>query len=498
MNSPVLSVTEMRASEEAAFARGISASALMEQAGAGVAEFIGRQFPDPGRCVIFAGKGNNGGDAVVAGRHLREAGWSVQLHLIFPKAESSALLQENLARLPSATESPSQRARPLVVLDGLLGLGAKPPLREPVRAACREINRLRAEGAWIAALDLPSGLDGDTGTSDPDTVRADTTFAIGYAKRGLLADAALDFVGRLEVIPLPDLSAPASAPAAVVATPGSLRGLLPRRPFGSYKNQYGRVGIVAGSRGLSGAALLCAEGALRGGAGLVNLFVPEPIYAIVATAAPMEAMVRPIDSLRDLLETDVEIAAWALGPGLGASERDDIRALIEQLRPPMVIDADGLNALAGATELLQRCAGPRLLTPHPGEMKRLCGHEPGDRLEEARAFVAKHPVTLLLKGSRTIVAEQGQPPSFNTTGHPGMASGGMGDVLTGVCAALLAQSLSPCDAARVGAWVCGRAAELAIFHGGQSAESLLARDVIANLGAAFNELQRPPALPSVF
>jgi NAD(P)H-hydrate epimerase len=158
----------------------------------------------------------------------------------------------------------------------------------------------------------------------------------------------------------------------------------------------------------------------------------------------------------------------------------------------MVVDADGLNMVATDVDLLKRCRGPRLITPHPGEMKRLFDGGGKSRSEIARTFADRYPVTVLLKGSRTIISERGQPVSYNTTGNPGMASGGMGDVLTGVCAGLLGQKLNPYDAARIGAWICGRAAEIAVFEAGQSEESLLPRDVTAHLGNAFNDLRNPP------
>jgi NAD(P)H-hydrate epimerase len=374
------------------------------------------------------------------------------------------------------------------VLDGLLGLGAHPPLREPIRSACREINSLGKEGAWVFAIDLPSGLDGDSGATDDDCVVADFTITIGGAKSGLLADSAIDFVGRLEVVPLAELRSdglPLLQPE--LAIPESLRGLLPRRKYSAYKNQFGRIGIVAGSRGFTGAAVMCSLGALRAGAGLVELFVPEEIYEIVAAAAAPEVMVKPVKSYVDLLDEPIDV--WAFGPGLGQSRADEIRALICDAPQPMVIDADGLNILAKEIGTLSNVRGPRLLTPHPGEMKRLFPNEKVSRAETATKFCAEYAVTLLLKGSRTIVGEAGRPLSFNTTGNPGMATGGMGDVLTGVCGALLGAKLAPYDAARLGAWLCGRAAELAIFNGDASEESLLPRDVIEGLGLAFIDLR---------
>ena len=232
---------------------------------------------------------------------------------------------------------------------------------------------------------------------------------------------------------------------------------------------------------------MTTEGALRAGAGLIEVFVPEEIYQIVASAAPIEAMVKPVASYRDLLKEKIDV--WALGPGLGKSRAAEILELIEKTKQPMVIDADGLNILADKISVLRRCKGKRLLTPHPGEMNRLFPGKKESRMKTATKFCNRFPVTLLLKGSRTIVSERHRALSYNTTGNPGMASGGMGDVLTGVCAGLIGQGLSLYDAARLGAWVCGRAAEIAIFRGGASEESLLARDVLDHLGKAFNELR---------
>jgi NAD(P)H-hydrate epimerase len=262
---------------------------------------------------------------------------------------------------------------------------------------------------------------------------------------------------------------------------------LPRRKYSAYKNQFGRIGIVAGSRGFTGAAIMCSSGALRAGAGLVELFVPEEIYQIVAAAGAPEVMVKPVKSYADLLEEPIDV--WAVGPGLGKSSAEEILELIRNAKQPMVIDADGLNILAGKMETLKKARGPRLLTPHPGEMKRLFPNEKMSRAEMATKFCEQHTVTLLLKGSRTIVAEASRPLSYNTTGNPGMATGGMGDVLTGVCGGLLGQRLSPHDAARLGAWLCGRAAELAVCNGKASEESLLPRDVLDQLGAAFRDLR---------
>ncbi len=492
----------MRAAEEAAFARGISAEELMEEAGIGIARAIAKFFPRGGNCIVFAGKGHNAGDAFVAARWLAQAGWEIETRLVFPEEDLSVLTKEKFRELqcgrglcapmeatPAIGAIGAQRPlphSPTIILDGLLGLGAHPPLREPIRAACREISALRGR-AQVTAIDIPSGLDGETGAADDDCVIADITITVGCAKSGLVADTAIDFVGRLELVALPELQ-PGEPGDDELATPESLRDLLPRRKYSAYKNKFGRIGIVAGSRGFTGAAHLCSLGALRAGAGLVELFVPEEIYEIVAASAAPEVMVKPVKSYADLLEEPVDV--WAVGPGIGKSRATEVRALLRDATQPMVIDADGLNILAEKMETLKESRGSRLLTPHPGEMKRIFpGSEKMGRAEAARKFCQEYAVSLLLKGSRTIVAEANRPLSYNTTGNPGMATGGMGDVLTGVCAGLLGQKLSPNDAGRLGAWLCGRAAELAICHGAASEESLLPSDLVDHLGAAFHELR---------
>jgi NAD(P)H-hydrate epimerase len=527
LDLPILTSAQMRAAERTAFANGVQVEALMNKAGAGVAQTVTKFFQKPGRCIVFAGKGHNAGDALFAAQCLERRGWKIEVRLTFKEADCSDLMRKKLSDLcrrppeivggvPSetantnlvatlievspgatdqvattqnstATEECSGNAAPLVILDGLLGVGAKPPLREPIRAACRVINQLRTtESAYVFAVDLPTGLDTDSGKADRDCVVADFTVTIGYAKPGLVADGALNYVGRLEVVPLDELRPPETKPKEIIASPAVFRGLVPRRKYNSYKNQFGRIGVIAGSKGFVGAALMASQGALRAGAGLVEVFVAEEIYEIVAGAAFMEAMVKPVASYRHLLKEKADV--WAVGPGLGKSRAAEILELVEKMKQPLVLDADGLNIVSEKTSVLRRCKGKRLLTPHPGEMKRLFPDEQQSRGKTATKFCDRFPVTLLLKGSRAIVAERGRPLSYNTTGNPGMATGGMGDVLTGVCAGLLGQGLSPFDAARVGAWLCGRAAEIAIFNGNQTEQSLLPRDVLNHLGDAFKEL----------
>jgi NAD(P)H-hydrate epimerase len=413
----------------------------------------------------------------------------IELREIFPRADWAPLVvqqHERLGRVLDAAnrvkKAPASRlSEPIVILDGLLGIGAGGALREPIRSATREINALRASGnARVFALDLPTGLDADSGAADPDAVVANYT---------LFAEAAAHFVGRLAVLPLDELTKRATEGRKdLVAEPENLRQALPRRNFDTHKGTYGRVGIVAGSRGFVGAAIMASESCTRAGAGLITLFVTEDIYPIIAAAISPEVMVHPVKSYLEVLETRLD--ALAIGPGLGLSHAAEIRQIVEEAPQPMVVDADALNSLAGNTQALSWCAGPRLLTPHPGEMARL-DPEAGSRSrrETVEAFTSRWPHVLLLKGARTIIGQEKRPLSYNTTGSPGMGTGGMGDVLTGVCAALAGQGLSLYDAARVGAWVCGRAAELALSSGRESEESLIPPALMAQLGPAFEALR---------
>lgn len=476
----------MTQAEASAFARGVNADDLMERAGLGIARAVAEFFPAPAHALVVCGKGHNAGDVLVAARHLADRGWSISLDLAFPANDLSPLPARHLAAVAPLATTVRPAPAPQVVLDGLLGIGARGVPRHPVAEAIQRVNAHRARGAFVVAADVPSGLDADSGQPAEPCVVADLTVTIGHAKAGLVADAATNHVGRLELVPLADLPASGGDTANLV-TPALLRPLLPPRPFDSHKGTWGRVGIIAGSRGYLGAARLCATGALRAGAGLVSLYVPPDIYPHVLPGMPPEIMVRPVSSYALVFREKHD--ALALGPGLGASPDMIIRDIVTRFRGPMVVDADALNLLARYPYAWLQMAGPRLFTPHPGEMARLFpASRDLSRRAAAEQYAAKHPLTLLLKGARTVIATKNRPTLFNTTGNPGMGSGGMGDVLTGVCAAFLARGMTPPDAAALGAWICGRAAERFVFGAGGSPESLTASDVLAHLGGAFRDV----------
>jgi len=483
--SILLTRAQMIDAERTAFAAGVDPSALMESAGRQMAGFVRQNHPCPGLCRVFAGKGHNGGDALVAARHLAAAGWGVET--VLPESPLASLTESQLRRL-DGTGSQGE-GRPLVVLDGLLGIGAKGNPRARTASGIREINRLRKNfGAWVLAADLPSGLDADTGMPGEPCVQADATMAMGFAKAGLLADQAVNFVGRLAIAPLEGLAVPDSArDAPQVIVPERLRPHLPPRVFDTHKGMAGRVAIVAGSAGFSGAARLCSAAAVAGGAGLITLFAKKDVYPLLAAAVVPEVMVRQVESYREVLRDRWD--AIAIGPGLSTRCSGEILSIVQGAPPPCVVDADALNAVSESPGVLGDCAGPRLLTPHPGEMERLSPCRGRTRLQWMQEFVHRYPVTLLLKGARTIIGRANRPASYNTTGNPGMGSGGMGDALTGITASLLAQGLDPYDAAMVGAWVCGRSAEIALASGGESQESLRASHVVRHAGRAFQGLR---------
>ena len=449
----------MRSLEEAAFRRGVNAESLMDLAGVGIARRLIALYPRPGRCVAFIGKGNNGGDAWVALRHLRAAGWQVEARAAYPEIEWGVLPRRKARELGPGKGPEIDGGGPLLVLDGLLGVGAKGPLRSPLRERVAEIAGLRdSHGAVVAALDLPSGMEADSG--EGEAVTADLTLTIGAPKRGLATEAGILRAGRIVLVPLAGLPVPEGG-ALRLFCPELFPALLRQRPHDFHKGRAGRLGILAGSPGMSGAAVLCVGAALRAGAGLVTLHVERDFLPALAAAMPPEVMVRVSDApVAEAFAAGHD--AVVAGPGCGGASDGWRRSLLAALAGPgprLVLDADALNLLAaeGRHDLLRRDC---LVTPHPGEFRRLAPDlADGERVEAAAAFVKRHPCALLLKGARTLVAAPGQAVRLNPTGHAGMASGGQGDVLAGVAGALLAQGLNAEDAGALAAWLCGRAAE---------------------------------------
>ena len=498
---------EMRAAEAAVFAAGGDPAAAMDEAGRRLAGVVAAHHPLPGTLVLALGHGHNAGDAAVAGRHLAARGWRVCHWFADPARPLAALTRLRCDALAGTSTLVDPAApdpawpRPWVVLDGLVGLNARLPLDATLAAAVQAIGFLRESWqAKVVAIDLPSGLDGPTGQPASPCVTADLTATIGAVKTGLLADAALPVVGRLALLALATLPVAGGDPATALATSSFLSACLPRRPHDLHKTKAGRIGILAGSPGMTGAAALAASGALRAGAGVVTVLAPAGCGQEIALRCPPEAMVRELDGRPDPGRLERSFDACIIGPGAGRTLDASVATLFQHLALPAVFDADALNALAresgtGGGMPCLRPAAPRLLTPHPGEFARLAPALAAlERGTAARRFVSGHPgTTLLLKGPRTIVAQEGRPVTYNQTGHQGLATAGAGDVLAGLAGAMLARIPDAWTSGLLAAWLHGRASELACTHGHDSPESLTASTVAAWLGAAFESLRNHEA-----
>jgi hydroxyethylthiazole kinase-like uncharacterized protein yjeF len=504
----IIPLKEMLAREEEAFRSGKTAANLMEAVGKAMADRIAAIYPHAQKFVVFVGKGNNGGDGLVVARHLIRLGKPAQVVLTGADSELGELPAAQLQRARSDYpplkvdhwkddfEFPGSDA---VIIDALLGVQAKGTLRGILAEVVTHLNAARTARFFrTVALDLPTGLaayEEGPAPKDPNAaVIADVTLTIGFAKDGLVREALSGWVGRLEIIPWSNAKAQSQPRQALV--PQELAGLLPRRNALSYKGDFGKLAIVAGSPGFTGAPVLCVQAAQAMGAGLLSVVTRPDATPIVAATAPHEAMVSGWQG--DKVPVVIEKAtAIAIGPGLG-DDAETVRMLRAVLAVgcPVLIDADGLNALAKNISLLGDAKGAVMLTPHLGEMHRLIGRKftPDEREEVARNFVEKHNVTLVLKGTRTLITAPGHAFYINTTGNPGLSTGGSGDTLSGILGALLAQGLAPLDAARLGVWLHGHAADLVLAERGCE-EGLTPTMLSAHLGQALVSLRAQAIAP---
>lgn len=479
-----VTVGEMREIEAHALRGGTTESELMERAGVALGRAIGVQYPHVRAAVAYIGKGHNAGDALIALRVLRkEFGWQIGARSAYPAdawAELARRQWDALGLERTLVEPPGDRFfGSVLLLDGLLGIGANGALREPLAGLAREMEMLRASrGFQIAAVDLPSGVDPDSGEIFPGAVNADRTFMIGEAKRGLLTGRSVNATGSLALVDVEGLSGDCGDMEMIC--PQRMHFGKSPRPFDFHKGMAGRVGIVAGSAEFTGAALISALGAIGAGGGLVTLYCRSGAIDAIRARLPLEAMLRTCDHPAKLVEERLD--ALVVGPGLGEMSGGFEKGLLELIsstRIPMVIDADGLNLLARSKI---KTDGRHVLTPHPGEFERLAGKQDGiSREAAALGFSSGTESVLLLKGARTVVSKRDLPLRINGTGTPAMANGGQGDLLSGVIGTLLAQGMETFDAASFGAWLCGRAAELCVQEKGSPAK---ATDVAGKLGIA--------------
>jgi len=484
----IVNAKQMRGLDEAAINKfNVPSLDLMENAGRGAVDAIIRLYGDPlGKtAAIFVGPGNNGGDGLVIARLLVAYLARPVVFLLVPPEKlkgDAAVNFERLDDLPvplieiSTEEELSKAVDGLadcsVVVDSLFGTGLTREISGLFAAA---INKINAFPCPVVAVDIPSGLNSDNGKSMGACVKADITVTFGEAKIGQVIYPGCEYTGDLEII---DIGIPKQAvidaDIKLEVLDSDIGKFLPKRPIHSHKGTYGHLLVIAGSLGKTGAAQLCSLGGVRAGTGLVTLCVPYDLNQIIQTGL-WEAMTVPLQSTaQGILSIDdyMVIAealnnkqAVAVGPGIGAADEtaELIMKLYQEVSLPMLIDADGLNILARDSSIISKAAGPRILTPHPGEMSRLTGlptkEIQANRLQVAGDFAIKYKVYLVLKGAETIVCSPDGHQAINPTGNPGMAAGGMGDVLTGIIGGFMAQGMLPWQAACLGVYVHGLAAD---------------------------------------
>jgi hydroxyethylthiazole kinase-like uncharacterized protein yjeF len=496
---------------------GIPGIVLMEHAGTGTAELLVTSFPEvrSGWVAVLAGRGNNGGDGFVIARHLMNKGIRVKVFLLScrdnVRGDALTNLQiwlnmggevAEILYKGNFTKVKKELAQARLIVDAVFGTGLNSAVTGVVKNIITFINSLPTP---VVAVDIPSGLDATEGKVLGAAIRADMTATFGLAKIGQVLEPGIQYVGRLAVV---DIGIPhsfieeADIKAHLLDIEELDVGLLDQRPPQAHKGDYGHLFVLAGSPGKTGAAAMICQGALRTGAGLVTLGIPASLNPILE-AKLTEAMTEPLHDagagyltsdasgrIRQLLEGKTSVA---LGPGI--STQPQVRELLLELIPevpvPLVIDADGITAVASRPEILKQCKGTVILTPHPGEMARLVGTTPhkvqNDRTGVARAFAATYGCIVVLKGNRTVIATPDERIYINQTGNPGMASGGMGDVLTGMIGGLIAQGLSPLDAALWGVYLHGLAGDIAVQTIGEI--PLIAGDILDYLPQALIEVK---------
>lgn len=492
---------------------GVPGSLLMENAGSGCVEAIIETYggESPPAVLVVAGKGNNGGDGYVIARLLRAKGWQVRTVILAEQDEITGDARTNLDLLDSVSVTFSPPGAGLsalqaglqwagLIVDALFGTGLKSEVRGTYAEAIRLINEVETP---VVAVDVPSGIHAGSGEVLGVAVQAELTVTFALAKLGHILYPGAEQCGVLRIV---DIGIPREVTEAAEGVEfvdrEAARLLMRRRDRRAHKGSFGHCFIIAGSTGKTGAAAMTANSAVRTGSGLVTLAVPASLNAILEVKTT-EAMTLPLpDEGAGFLADDAAAAiadavkgkdAVALGPGISWNPATAclVRRLAAEIEAPLVIDADGLNALSEDPSVL---AGKRsvalVLTPHPGEMARLAGatvdEVESDRIGVARGFAERWGVYLVLKGARTVIVAPDGRVAINGSGNPGMASGGMGDVLTGVVASLLGQGYDPFAACRLGVFIHGHAADMVAAEKGEI--GMAATDVQERLPWAFSNL----------
>jgi NAD(P)H-hydrate epimerase len=489
---------------------GIPGLVLMENAGRGSVRVLLSKIDrkKTQKIAVLAGRGNNGGDGFVMARYLLEKGFKVAVFLLAPKeavkgdAKVNMQLFEKLCdrsseaalvEIKTEAEFKTNRSRILhhdLFIDAVLGTGLNADLRGLIRDAVELMN---SSGKPVFSVDIPSGLNADTGKPMGKAVKAFATATFAFAKAGHILYPGNLHTGELSIIDIgiPKFIADEKKIRLSLLEKQEIAALFPPRPFDSHKGSFGHLLVIAGSTGKTGAPALCANAAMRCGTGLVTLGVAESLNPALEPLV-LEPMTHPLpenekgflseNCLKDILALLKGKQALAIGPGLGTRKGTAklVQKLVEQSPVPLVLDADAVNCLAEHPESLKKKSRPAILTPHPGEMARLCRLSTpdvqADRIGLARKFASEWDVILILKGARTVIALPDGKAFINPTGNPGMASGGMGDVLTGMVSGFLAQGFSPEAASLAGVYIHGLCAD--VLSKQKGAFGFLARDMI--------------------
>ncbi|MFO8058087.1 MAG: NAD(P)H-hydrate dehydratase [bacterium] len=493
---------------------GIPGIVLMENAGRGAFDFITDEF-NPRKVAVFAGKGNNGGDGYVIARHLLNSGINVLTFVLASKKDIKGDAKTNLDALENMGASVVEAIDFAVLednryriqkcdllVDAILGTGIQKEVSGYYREAIEFINGMAENYSMnVFSVDLPSGLNADTGQVMGVCVKADASATFGALKTGQLSFPGAALTGSLVLV---DISMPRELYSDVpykIVTEQAARELMPARFEDCHKGDVGRGLVLAGSPGKTGAAIMAAESAQRTGAGLITLAGPAGLHTVFESRT-LEVMTEPLpdqdrgmlgeESLHRALELAEKKNAVALGPGIGRAPEVTafVKEMIKKSPVPLVIDADGLNAVADEPQMLTEAGSDIILTPHPGEMARLTGTDTGsvlaDRFGVCTKFADRYKAVVVLKGAHSLIGVPDGRARINITGNPGMASGGTGDVLTGIILGLLCQGLDPEEAAVLGTWLHGKAGDIAARELGE--HGLIARDLMDKLPAAFSSL----------
>jgi len=493
---------------------GIPGLVLMENAASAVMAEM-EQFFDGLAGVkigIVCGKGNNGGDGLALARRLRIRGITVRVALLasFGAVKSEAKVNLTILRKMDVEILQNATVRSLadliswsdILVDAMLGVGLSSPLKG---LYARAVDMINTAGRPVVAIDLPTGVEADTGSILGAAVKADLTVTMALLKRGLVLYPGAEYAGAVRIA---DIGIPREViekePVSVsLLDHGAVWGVVSNRVPDAHKGDFGHLMVVAGSPGKAGAAVMTAKGALRTGAGLVSVATPNSLVPIIQSGIPEAMCVPSAESIEgtlglgaeeELLKAVQKMSACALGPGL-STHYETVQAVlnfVQRITVPVVIDADGLNAFAGFTDILRKTKASLIVTPHPGEMGRLLGISSAevqkDRIGVASSFAKKHNLTVVLKGAATIVATPSGWVYVNTTGNPGMASGGTGDALTGMIGSFLAQGYGASQAACLGVYLHGLAGDLAAKEKGEMA--MIAGDLIEKIPEAILTLSK--------